>query len=139
MLYVHVLLVVPLSTVHQRLTCHREPNAESEETVKTYTAKEEAFADPELVQFHCPKYGGTVTCGGIVKQKTAKSIAIGRCENGDELFVRFKFTRWGDGRLGVSRIIYEINDNNRSYYLKKVGRSRRAFVLSASCQLGGEI
>lgn len=105
--------------LQKQMAYYRELHMDRSESTKTYATKEEALSDPELTQFYCPKCGGIVTCGDIVKQNSNKSIAIGKCENGDELFVRFKFTRWDDGRLSVARILYEMDDDNRSYYLEK--------------------
>ena len=104
--------------------------------------KKKRSPDPELTQVCCPECGGIVTCGDIVKQNSNKSIAIGKCENGDELFVRFKFTRWDDGRLSVARILYEMDDDNRSYYLEKTAGRRSCRIASAisctSCLIGGK-
>ena len=52
--------------------------------------------------------------------------ALGICENGDELLVRFKFTRWDDGKYSVSRILYEMDDDNRCYYLEKKQQAAEA-------------
>lgn len=100
----------------KQMTNYRSLHMDRSESAKTYETKEEALSDPELTQFYCPKCGGIVTCVDIVKQNSNKSIAIGKCENGDELFVRFKITRWDDGRLSVARILYEMDDDKRSYY-----------------------
>ena len=112
--------------LQKQMTYYRELHMDRGESTKTYATKEEALSDPELTQFYCPKCGGIVTCGDIVKQNSNKSIAIGKCENGDELFVRFKFTRWDDGRLSVARILYEMDDDNRSYYLEKKQQAEEA-------------
>lgn len=101
------------------MSCYGELHMERSISAKTYATKEDALADPELTQFYCPKCGGTVTCVDIVKQNSSKFIALGKCENGDDLFVRFRFTRWDDGRFSVARILYEMDDANRSFYLEK--------------------
>jgi len=107
------------SELKKRLYGGGESQVERSEHIKTYATKDEALADPELTQFYCPKCGGTVTCIDIVKQNSSKSIAIGKCENGDELFVRFKFTRRADGSLSASRILYELDEDSRDYYMEK--------------------
>ena len=112
--------------LQKQMIHYQELHVERREGTKTYATKDEALSDSELTQFYCPKCGGAVTCVDIVKQNSWKSIAIGKCENGDELFVRFKFTRRDDGRLRVARILYEMNDDNRSYYLEKKRQAEEA-------------
>lgn len=60
-----------------------------------------------------------VSCRDFVTQNSEKYICIGQCEDGEELFVRFKFKKWPDGNYGVSRIVYEMNEENRNYYSKE--------------------
>ena len=40
--------------------------------------------------------------------------------------MRFKFTRWDDGKYSVSRILYEMDDDNRCYYLEKKQQAAEA-------------
>ena len=124
--------------IQKQMTYYREMHVDRSESTKTYTTKEEAFSDQELTEFYCPKCGGVVTCVDIVKQSYNKYIAIGKCENDDELFVRFKFTRWNDGRLSVARILYEMDDDKKSYYLAKKQQVEEAAAahmryLTAAC------
>ena len=114
--------------LQKQIHCYRELRMARSESAKTYDTKEDALADPELTQFYCPKCGGIITCVDIVRQNTSKCIGIGKCEKGDELFVRFKFTRWSDGKLSVSRIFYEMNDDNRSYYLEKSRKLKKPLI-----------
>ena len=60
-----------------------------------------------------------VKCVDIIQQNMSKYIGIGKCENGDELFVRFKFWKRSDGKFGVNRMLYEMNEVNKNYYLHK--------------------
>lgn len=87
--------------------------------VKTYKTRRAALSDRELLTFFCPVCGTTAVCSGFARQNTDKYICSARCENGDELFVRFKFTKCSNGKFKVSRLIYEMNDDNRSYYRSK--------------------
>jgi len=95
---------------------------EREPSTKTYPTRLEAFNDSELVNFFCPTCGCNVMCTGIIRQNVDKFISIGKCENGDELFVRFKFTKWPDRMFSVSRILYEMDEANKHYYLCKKQR-----------------
>ena len=86
---------------------------------KAYTTKDEALHDQALTDFWCPICGAKATCSDIVKQNNEKSIGVGRCENGGEFLVRFKYKKLSDGNYGVSRIIYEMNKENRQYWTAK--------------------
>ncbi len=87
--------------------------------VKTYKTRRSALSDKELTNFFCPICASTAVCSGFVRQNTDKYICCARCENGDELFVRFKFIKCPNGKFKVSRLIYEMNDDNRNYYRSK--------------------
>ena len=100
-------------------------------------SKEAALSDPELTNFYCPACGANVTCVGFVKQNAEKFVCIGKCENGEELFVRFKFTKWTDGKYSVSRILYEMDAEKKSYYLAKkqyAAEAAAAYLQSLSAE-----
>ena len=105
--------------LQKQMALHPTIRAERSESTKVYKTKEEALNDPEVITFYCPRCSAMVNCVGIVKQNSNKYVAIGQCENGDELFVRFKFTKWNEGRFTVSRILYDMDEENRSYYTLK--------------------
>ncbi len=99
---------------------------------KAYLTRQEALNDPELTEFYCPTCGERVVCGNFLRQNFEKYICIGKCENGEEFFVRFKFSRWGKG-FTVSRIIYEMDEEHRSYYNIKrqiFSDTKQAYLLS---------
>ncbi len=99
---------------------------ERSKSSKTYTTRESALRDPELINFYCPSCGENVICKDFVRQNSDKYICIGICESGDEMFVRFKFTKWPDGKFTVSRILYEMDEDNRGYYLSKKHQAETA-------------
>lgn len=101
------------SHTYTRHTKERSPST------RVYSTRAAALNDPKLIRFFCPICGSHVKCVDIVRQNSDKFICIGKCENGDELFVRFKFTKWSDGKFSVSRILYEMDEGNKSYYLSK--------------------
>lgn len=88
-------------------------------SARAYSTRKEALSDSELISFFCPVCGSNVECVDFVRQNYDKYICIGKCENGDELFVRFKFSKLPDGKLSVARIIYEMDEYNKRYYLSK--------------------
>lgn len=107
----------------ERMQCPKA-NRDVRVSAKTYTGPAQAIQDPEQIRFHCPICGGSVTCGDFVHQNASKIIAIGKCDNGDELFVRFKFTRDTQARFRVSRIIYEMDEENKAYYISRKQASK---------------
>ena len=86
----------------------------------TCTTKDEALHDQALTDVWCPICGAKATCSDIVKQNNEKSIGVGRCENGGEFLVRFKFKKLSDGNYGVSRIIYEMNYTAKKQYAEEL-------------------
>lgn len=105
--------------LQNQMNCYGTLAKERNKSAKTYLSRESALNDPELINFFCPTCGSNVECVNFVRQDYNKFICIGKCENGDELFVRFKFAKCPDGKLCVSRILYEMDENNKSYYLRK--------------------
>ena len=109
----------------QQIQSRSNPSSQNK-SEKDYATKTDALNDPEVIRFCCPKCGGMVSCKDIVKENRHKSIAIGQCENGDELFVRFNFKKWGNGRKTVSRILDEVNEDNLNFYLTKKQEAEEA-------------
>ena len=83
---------------------------------KYYASKKEALKDPELIRFYYPEFEEEIVCTGILEQNEIKFIAIGISKSGKELFVRFKFKRWGLKEYSVSRMVYEMDEKHYSYY-----------------------
>ena len=67
----------------------------------------------------CPKCGKAAVCVDFIRQNTDKYICVGKCENEEEYFVRFKFIKREDGTFTVSRIIYEMDEEKVNYYYSK--------------------
>ena len=99
---------------------------ERSQTIKMYHTKEAALNDLEWIHFYCPTCGANVECVGFVRQNSNKHICTGKCENGEELFARFEFTKWPDGKFSVSRILYELDEDNKAYYLSKKQQAEEA-------------
>lgn len=97
---------------------HQVPLGSGKAHSKTYGSYAEALEDAELTDFYCPICGSPAVCGEFIRQNTDKFICRCTCEDGHELFVRLKFRRQPDRRLSVSRIIYDLNAENESYYLR---------------------
>ncbi len=98
---------------------------------KTYKTREDALNDSSLLTFFCPKCGKPAVCIDFVRQNSDKYICLGKCEDGEEYFVRFKFTKREDDTFSVSRIIYEMDEENVNYYYsKKLKRETKAQLYS---------
>lgn len=100
-------------------------NKQSSQTIdsyrpgKTYKSRTEALNDNSLLAFFCPKCGVQVVCVDLIRQNSDKYICLGKCENGEEYFIRFKFAKNADGTFRVARIIYEMDEENTTYYNSK--------------------
>ena len=58
-------------------------------------------------------------CVDFIRQNSDKYICLSKCENGEEYFIRFKFTKNADETFSVVRIIYEMDEENMAYYNTK--------------------
>lgn len=110
----------------QHMKCYEGRTEEKSQSTRSYSTREAALNDPELINFVCPTCGSNVKCVDFIRQNSNKFICIGKCENGDELFVRFKFTKRPDGKFSVSRILYEVDEDNKGYYLRKKQQAEEA-------------
>lgn len=114
------------AALQKQMKCYGSHAKERSQSTRTYSTREAALNDPELINFFCPTCGSNVECVGFVRQNSDKFICIGKCENGDELFVRFKFTKWPDGKFSVARILYEMDEDNKGYYMSKKQQAEEA-------------
>ena len=114
------------AALQKQMKCYGSHAKERSQSTRTYSTREAALNDPELINFFCPTCGSNVECVDFVRQNSDKFICNGKCENGDELFVRFKFTKWPDGKFSVARILYEMDEDNKGYYLSKKQQAEEA-------------
>ena len=104
--------------------CYGNSAKESEQMITLYQSQDEALKDKDLLEFYCATYQTNVVCGDFVRQNRDKMIGIGQCENGQQLLIRYKFTRVGKEGYRVSRMIYELDEYHQSYY----ERMKEAFL-----------
>lgn len=114
------------AALREQIKCCNSQAQKISQPTKIYATREAALQDPELTNFFCPVCGARVVCVDFVRQNTDKFICIGKCEHDDELFVRFKFTKRPDGKFRVSRIIYDMDEENRAYYMSKKQQAEEA-------------
>lgn len=98
----------------------------AEKPDKLYSSRRFALKDKELTRFYHPDFDEEVVCTGFVEQGSTKYMAIGRTVSGKELLVRFNFRKWAQNELSVSRLVYEMNDENKKYYLKRKKRVQKS-------------
>ena len=99
-----------------------KPRDDEDGDVREYNSKKLLFIDTSFTSFACPVCGKTAKCTEIIRQNSEKYISAARCENGHEHFVRFKFKRLSRKKHQVSRMIYDMDEENRAYYMKKKGK-----------------
>ena len=114
------------AALQKQVKCCGSRAKERSQSTRTYSTREAALNDPELINFFCPTCGSNIKCVDFVRQNSDKFICIGKCENGEELFIRFKFTKWPDGKFSVARILYEMDEDNKCYYLSKKQQAEEA-------------
>lgn len=84
-----------------------------------YKNKKEAFSSENVTSFYCPECGEKISCGEVVKQNSGKSIAIAKCRNGEDFFVRFKFIMKKGGRISISRSLRTLDEKSEAFYFEK--------------------
>ncbi len=87
--------------------------------VRIYEKKSDVLTDTEMTDFDCPVCGECAACYGFASQNPYKYIALGKCENGHELFVGFKFKKLDDGRCRTARVIHTLTDEHRELYASR--------------------
>ncbi len=93
---------------------------------KLYSSRREALKDTEVIKFYYPEFDEEIICTGFVEQSSRKYMAVGKGKSGRELFVKFNFTKWGEGEFSVSRIAHEMTEERKICYLKRKKRAKQS-------------
>lgn len=94
---------------------------ETEVLGEVYGSKKEALMSENVISFECPECGERVFCSEAVAKTKGKSIALAKCKNGEEFFVKFRFLPKKGGKVTVCRSLKTLNQNNEAlYYQKKI-------------------
>ena len=93
---------------------------------KIYPSRRQALKEQEVISFYYPDFDEEIVCSGFVEQSSRSFMAVGCGESGRELFVRFNFRKKAEKEFSVSRVVYEMDDENRRYYKKRLKRTRQA-------------
>ena len=87
---------------------------------KSYSDKDKALEDRELLSFVCPMCKEQGDLSGAVLQNGNKYVAVGTCPNGHGWFARIKLIRDEGEGIHAVRYLYELTEERaESYRLKK--------------------
>jgi hypothetical protein len=123
--------------IRERFTKKAEEKELPRGFAQIYEKKGDVIHDTEMTDFTCPVCGGRAACFGFASQNPYKYIALGKCENGDELFVGFKFKKLEGGRYRAARVVHPMTDEHRELYATRTknntfGRSEEEAMDSIS-------
>ena len=88
-----------------------------------YANKEEAII--ALREVFCPLCGAPLTVTAVKEQDSRHSVGVGRCENGHELSVTFRFVKWADRLYTATRSFAETTPDEGNEPPQKKRRRRR--------------
>ena len=89
-----------------------------------YSARSEAFADRELVEFRCPDCGGELGKSAWVNQGDHRYMNLAACPEHGKFLVRLKFRKQDDESWSVNRIIYRADEKMEKMYRDKSVQGR---------------
>ena len=104
--------------------CKRPPEEDAVRGI-TYPTKQAALKDRNVISFPCPVCGETIQCREWFSQSALKKIALAKCSNGREYFVRLNFLKCKNGRYSAKRMIYELDDYHKAYFQSVAARKPR--------------
>lgn len=105
--------------IRERFTKKPEEKELPRGFAQIYEKKGDVINDTEMTNFACPVCGARAACYGFASQNPYKYIALGKCENGDELFVGFKFKKLDGGKYRTARVVHPITDEHRELYASR--------------------
>lgn len=112
--------------LHKRMEERPKTVIRHDRAVRLYETREAALTDEAVIRFHCPVCGAEVVCDEPVKQNADKYMCIAKCDKGDETFVRFRIRKAADSKFRISRILYELNEELKTFYqMKKQSNEER--------------
>ena len=90
-----------------------------------YSARSEAFLDPQVTKTLCPDCGNELELNRWVNQGDRRYMSLGGCADHGKFLVRLKFRKTENETWAVNRIIYRADDEMERYYKDKATQSRR--------------
>ena len=90
-----------------------------------YTARSEAFADPQVSRALCPHCAAPLSEGRWVNQGDRRYMNLCDCREHGRFLVRLKFRKEEDESWSVNRIVYEADEDMEKLYRDKSTQSRR--------------
>lgn len=92
---------------------------------KEYRNQKELLRDRKLKSFTCPHCREQVACDTWVKVNDSRWMAVGVCPKRHEFILYLNFHETKAGRLRTSRMLYEMTEDLRGSYRKKLKKQRR--------------
>lgn len=91
---------------------------------KEYRNQNDVLRDKKLKSFICPHCKEQVVCDTWVKVNGGRSMAVGVCPKGHEFILYLNAHETKTGKLRTSRMLYEMTEDLRKSYHKKLKRQR---------------
>lgn len=86
---------------------------------KRYATRRDIYADPSLLEFHCPWCGQMVKCEPWLTQYGGQPMTFGVCPEGDDFLLQLSILRHKNGEYSVKRMIFEMSDDLWEIYMDK--------------------
>ncbi len=84
-----------------------------------YRSREEAMLDLMLLSPACPVCGRSIHCGGWLRPDRDSAVALGRCSDHGDYYVRIRFKK-GDRGISAVRRVLPLSEELLSSYLERV-------------------
>lgn len=91
---------------------------------KEYQSQDDIFRDRKLKSFVCPYCKEQIACDTWVKVNHGRSMAVGVCPKGHEFLLYLNAHETKAGKLRTSRMLYEMTEDLRESYRKKLKRQQ---------------
>ena len=100
-------------------------NAVDHRAFSGYSARSEAFLDPEVANILCPECGQPLELSRWVNQGDRRYMNLGSCEEHGKYLIRLKFRKTENDSWAVNRIVYDADEEMEKSYREKSAQSRR--------------
>ncbi len=102
------------------IQCKRKLVPDSYNSPDKYKFCREAKYDKKINTFSCHKCRKLIEITEWLNQKPDRYLASAKCDCGEEYFVKVRFRRNDDKTYRANRSVYEMTDEYRDYYSKKL-------------------
>ena len=81
----------------------------------SYVTRDDAILAESTSSFVCPFCGSQARCSNWLTKKASR-ISLGKCDAGDEFFVRLNFSFLGENKYRPRRLVYELTPERKDAY-----------------------